>query len=160
VIDSNVADESDNLSRTIEDQKALIVKLEGELRDAKRDPYRERPGVLRGRTVEVATGCGTLFLTLNEDENGKPFEVFFGLGKGGSCQQSYLDALGFAVSIGLRCGADPRKFIEKFSGIHCSSPAIRDGGLDALSCLEGIAKGLSQAMDLGLQLALLDPSTQ
>ncbi len=59
--------------------------------------YRKRPPVMRGRTVQTNVGCGPLYITLNEDAEGKPFEVFFKLGKSGSCQQSYLEALGVAM---------------------------------------------------------------
>ena len=61
--------------------------------------YRKRPPVMRGRTVMSNVGCGPLYITLNEDETGKPFEVFFKLGKSGSCQQSYLEALGVAFGL-------------------------------------------------------------
>jgi len=113
--------------------------------------YRKRPGVLRGRTVQSNVGCGPLYITLNEDENGKPFEVFFKLGKSGSCQQSYLEALGVAMSVGLRYGADPQKFIDKFEGMRCPNPKMRNAeGPTTLSCADGISQGLAKALALAL----------
>lgn len=113
--------------------------------------YRQRPPVMRGRTVQVNAGCGPLYVTLNEDESGKPFEVFFKLGKSGSCQQSYLEAIGVAVSVGLRYGADPQKFVEKFEGMRCPNPRMRDAsGPTTLSCADGISQGLTKALQLAL----------
>jgi hypothetical protein len=113
--------------------------------------YRKRPAVLRGRTVQSNVGCGPLYITLNEDETGKPFEVFFKLGKSGSCQQSYLEALGVAMSVGLRYGADPQKFIDKFEGMRCPNPKMRNAeGPTTLSCADGISQGLAKALALAL----------
>jgi hypothetical protein len=113
--------------------------------------YRKRPAVMRGRTVQANVGCGPLYITLNEDEAGKPFEVFFKLGKSGSCQQSYLEALGVAMSVGLRYGADPQKFVDKFEGMRCPNPKMRNAdGPTTLSCADGISQGLAKALALAL----------
>ncbi len=125
---------------------------------AKPVDYRQRPPVMRGRTVQANVGCGPLYITLNEDEGGRPFEVFFKLGKSGSCQQSYLEALGVAMSVGLRYGADPQKFIEKFEGMRCPNPKMRDSnGPTTLSCADGISQGLAKALALALPLADVNP---
>jgi len=143
----------------------LVTKVENlraqtdELRVAARPvPYRTRPPVMRGRTVQSNVGCGPLYITLNEDESGRPFEVFFKLGKSGSCQQSYLEALGVTMSVGLRYGADPQKFIEKLEGMRCPNPKMRDaGGPTTLSCADGISQGLAKALALALPIADLNP---
>ena len=120
--------------------------------------YRQRPPVMRGRTVNTNVGCGPLYITMNEDERGRPFEVFFKLGKSGSCQQSYLEALGVAMSVGLRYGADPQKFIEKFEGMRCPNPKMRDAnGPTTLSCADGISQGLAKALALALPIADVNP---
>ncbi len=120
--------------------------------------YRKRPPVMRGRTVNTNVGCGPLYITMNEDEEGRPFEVFFKLGKSGSCQQSYLEALGVAMSVGLRYGADPQKFVEKFEGMRCPNPKMRDGnGPTTLSCADGISQGLAKALALALPIADVNP---
>ncbi|MBD5654834.1 MAG: hypothetical protein IAI50_06590 [Candidatus Eremiobacteraeota bacterium] len=143
----------------------LVTKLENltaqqqETRVVSRSvDYRRRPPVMRGRTVQSNVGCGPLYITLNEDETGRPFEVFFKLGKSGSCQQSYLEALGVAMSVGLRYGADPQKFIEKFEGMRCPNPKMRDGqGPTTLSCADGISQGLAKALALALPIADVNP---
>jgi hypothetical protein len=135
-----------------------VQAVNGELHPKTAEPttqsrYRQRPPVMRGRTVQSNVGCGPLYITLNEDEQGRPFEVFFKLGKSGSCQQSYLEALGVAISVGLRYGADPQKFIDKFEGMRCPIPKMRDAaGPSVLSCADGISKGLAQALTLALPL--------
>jgi hypothetical protein len=144
----------------------LVTKLEGtqaQLQEYRKvqapvTAYRQRPPVMRGRTVQANVGCGPLYITLNEDESGNPFEVFFKLGKSGSCQQSYLEALGVAISVGLRYGADPEKFIEKFEGMRCPNPKMRDAsGPTALSCADGISQGLAKALTLALPIADMNP---
>jgi FtsZ-binding cell division protein ZapB len=136
-----------------ENLKAQNEELKLRQQVPKRTEYRKRPPVMRGRTVQANVGCGPLYITMNEDEAGNPFEVFFKLGKSGSCQQSYLEALGVAMSVGLRYGADPQKFIEKFEGMRCPNPKMRDGhGPTTLSCADGISQGLAKALTLALPL--------
>jgi hypothetical protein len=146
----------------------LVNKVENlqaqnaELRVARKPVgYRTRPPVLRGRTVQSNVGCGPLYITLNEDESGRPFEVFFKLGKSGSCQQSYLEALGVAMSVGLRYGADPQKFIEKFEAMRCPNPKMRNAdGPTTLSCADGISQGLAKALTLALPMADVNPRAE
>jgi ribonucleoside-diphosphate reductase alpha chain len=147
------------MSDTKETIKALIARVEAlteenaKLRAAARSTeYRKRPPVMRGRTVQANAGCGPLYITLNEDEDGRPFEVFFKLGKSGSCQQSYLEALGVAMSVGLRYGADPQKFVQKFEGMRCPNPRMRDAsGPSTLSCADGISQGLARALMIAVE---------
>jgi hypothetical protein len=151
------------LVKRLEDLQAVKAELEVKVNDGlatkaaepAQTPYRKRPPVMRGRTVQSNVGCGPLYITLNEDDNGTPFEVFFKLGKSGSCQQSYLEALGVAISVGLRYGADPQKFIDKFEGMRCPNPKIRDAhGPSTLSCADGISQGLAKALTLALPLEI------
>jgi ribonucleoside-diphosphate reductase alpha chain len=146
------------LTEALEAKNARIAALEAELETTRKThAYRKRPSVMRGRTVETRVGCGPLYITLNEDENGKPFEVFFKLGKSGSCQQSYLEALGVAMSVGLRYGADPQKYVEKLEGMRCPNPKMRDAsGPATLSCADGISKGLAKAIELAFAPMLVD----
>ncbi len=142
-------------ARTVTQLMTKVESLQARLQEAavatKPVTYKRRPPVMRGRTVQANVGCGPLYITLNEDEGGRPFEVFFKLGKSGSCQQSYLEALGVAMSVGLRYGADPQKFVEKFEGMRCPNPKMRDGnGPTTLSCADGISQGLAKALALAL----------
>jgi hypothetical protein len=153
-------------AQTVSKLVARVENLQAqtqELRVAAPKPvsYRKRPPVMRGRTVQSNVGCGPLYITLNEDETGRPFEVFFKLGKSGSCQQSYLEALGVAMSVGLRYGADPQKFVEKFEAMRCPNPKMRNAdGPTTLSCADGISQGLAKALALALPIADVNPRAE
>jgi hypothetical protein len=151
-------------AQTVTKLIAKTESLQAQLQELRAAPpphhlqYRKRPPVMRGRTVQTNVGCGPLYITLNEDESGRPFEVFFKLGKSGSCQQSYLEALGVAISVGLRYGADPQKFIEKLEGMRCPNPKMRDAtGPTTLSCADGISQGLAKALTLAFPIADVNP---
>src|SRR5450759_3110286 len=52
-----------------------------------------RPQLLSGETQRMDTGCGKLFVIMNDDEYG-PGEVFANMGKAGGCAWSTTEALG------------------------------------------------------------------
>ena len=81
-----------------------------------------RPRVATGKTSKFRMGCGTLFVTVNKDENGI-CEVFANLGKAGGCP-SQSEATCRAVSAALRSGVDPSVMIDQLSGIRCLSAAV------------------------------------
>jgi ribonucleoside-diphosphate reductase alpha chain len=112
---------------------------------------RPRPQVVRGTTTKIATGCGTLYVTINEDEKSHPFEVFMQMGKAGGCAASQLEAVGRLVSLALRSGVDPKTIIEQLRGIRCPSPAWEKGGTRIFSCADAIAKVLEDRIRDRLQ---------
>jgi ribonucleoside-diphosphate reductase alpha chain len=59
---------------------------------AKRAP-RERPRSVRGVTERMRTAQGNAYVTINFDEEGQPFEVFTQIGKAGSTDAAYLEAI-------------------------------------------------------------------
>jgi ribonucleoside-diphosphate reductase alpha chain len=100
-----------------------------------------RPKTLKGLTYEIETGCGSLYVTINEDEEGKLVELFPIIGKGGGCAASQCEAIGRMASLAFRCGATPSRIIKELQGIICHSP--KGFGEDIiLSCSDGIAKAL------------------
>ncbi len=100
---------------------------------------RPRPEVTKGTTTKILTGCGNLYITINEDENSKPFEIFTQMGKAGGCAASQLEAIGRLVSLALRCGIDTHSIIEQLNGIRCPNPSWEKGGR-IFSCADAIAK--------------------
>ena len=54
---------------------------------------RQRPVSVTGVTDRVRTGHGTMFVNITFDEEGHPFEVFATLGKSGSSDSAYLEAI-------------------------------------------------------------------
>ena len=63
-----------------------------------------RPQLLTGETQRMDTGCGKLFVIMNDDEFG-PREVFANMGKAGGCASSNTEALGRLISLALKKGA-------------------------------------------------------
>jgi ribonucleoside-diphosphate reductase alpha chain len=105
---------------------------------------RSRPRVTDGRTFKFRMGCGTLFVTVNRDDQGL-CEVFANLGKAGGCP-SQSEATCRAVSAALRSGVDPQILIEQLKGIRClSAVGGRKNGkdIDVLSCPDAIARALA-----------------
>ncbi len=89
---------------------------------------RRRPQSIRGVTERVRTGHGNMYVTVNFDEEGTPFEVFGNLGKAGGCDSAQLEAISRLVSLALRSGLDPKIVIEQLRGITCC-PAWDEGTL-------------------------------
>jgi ribonucleoside-diphosphate reductase alpha chain len=89
---------------------------------------RERPRQIHGITERVRTGHGNMYITINFDEAGKPFEVFGTLGKAGGCDSAQLEAISRLVSLALRSGVDAHAIIEQLRGITCC-PAWDEGVL-------------------------------
>ncbi|MFH1779033.1 MAG: LAGLIDADG family homing endonuclease [Candidatus Omnitrophota bacterium] len=137
----SVEETNNNLEEKEKPMKEEIVEKEEKARTSPRP----RPEVTRGTTTKILTGCGNLYVTINEDENGQPFEVFTQMGKAGGCAASQLEAIGRLVSLALRCGLDVRSIIEQLSSIRCPSPSWERGGR-IFSCADAIAKVIERRL--------------
>jgi ribonucleoside-diphosphate reductase alpha chain len=102
---------------------------------------KKRPEVIKGSTRLTKTGCGNLYVTINEDEEGHLFELFTSMGKAGGCAASQSEAIGRLVSLAFRTNVEPDEIVKQLKGISCHSPAWHDGGR-ILSCSDAIAKAL------------------
>jgi ribonucleoside-diphosphate reductase alpha chain len=89
---------------------------------------RGRPQYMSGVTERIRTGHGTMYITINFDEEGRPFEVFTTLGKAGGCDSAQLEAISRLVSLSLRSGVDIKEVITQLRGITCC-PAWDNGAL-------------------------------
>ena len=89
---------------------------------------RPRPGVLYGLTQRIDTGYGKLYVNINEDEQGRPFELFANIGNSGGFTASFTEALAKIVSTALRSGVDPREIAGELRGIRSPKIAWDKGG--------------------------------
>ncbi|MBT3465103.1 vitamin B12-dependent ribonucleotide reductase, partial [archaeon] len=105
-------------------------------------PVRERKSVVNGVTSQVGTGCGKIYVTINEDESG-PLEVFARLGRSGGCAASQTEAIGRLISLAMRSGISMPDIIEQLEGIRCPAPLWQPEGL-VLSCPDAIAKAINK----------------
>jgi ribonucleoside-diphosphate reductase alpha chain len=125
--------------------KKDAVPLESVLvEDDKKSIKRERPKALRGCTHQMQTGCGPLYITINEDKNGL-FELFTTMGKAGGCAASQSEAIGRMVSLAWRSGIQARQVIKQLLGISCHCPS-GFGDSRVTSCADAVAKAIQNHM--------------
>jgi ribonucleoside-diphosphate reductase alpha chain len=105
---------------------------------------RERPKVLKGWTYQMQTGCGPLYVTVNQDNTGL-FELFTTMGKAGGCAASQSEAIGRMVSLAWRSGIQARQVIKQLQGISCHCPS-GFGENKILSCADAVAKAIQSHM--------------
>jgi ribonucleoside-diphosphate reductase alpha chain len=101
-----------------------------------------RPQLLTGETQRMDTGCGKLFVIMNDDEYG-PREVFANMGKAGGCASSNTEALGRLISLALKRGASAQEVVEQLKGIRCHVP-YGMGPNATLSCADAIGKAIER----------------
>ncbi len=109
---------------------------------------RKRPEVIIGTTRLMKTGCGNLYVTINEDEDSNLFELFTHMGKAGGCASSQAEAIGRLVSLALRSNIEPVEIEKQLRGISCHSPAWATGGKIA-SCSDAISKAIERYVEQG-----------
>jgi ribonucleoside-diphosphate reductase alpha chain len=103
---------------------------------------RPRKEVTWGKTLKMNTGCGSLYVTINEDEHGL-FEVFATMGKAGGCAASQTEAVSRLISLSLRSGIEPQQIIKQLKGVRCPNQAWVKGG-KIYSCADAIAKAMER----------------
>jgi ribonucleoside-diphosphate reductase alpha chain len=114
--------------------------------DEKKLIKRERPKALKGWTYQMQTGCGPLYVTVNEDKSGL-FELFTTMGKAGGCAASQCEAIGRMVSLAWRSGVQARQVVKQLLGISCHAQS-GFGDNKVLSCADAVAKAIQTHLKL------------
>jgi len=139
-----LADARERLHRLQLENEELRRQLEeAEARIQKRRHRRPRPAVLHGTTRRMPSPLGDLYVTINQDENGKPFEVFATLGKAGGAAMADVEAIGRLISLALRSGISLQDVYHQLRGISCDR-AVGIGPNKVLSVPDAIAQAIAQ----------------
>ncbi len=149
--------EMEDLRGQLADSRAKTHELEGEMdrlrqeldehdRNAAASRHkRKRPSMLSGRTMKMDSPLGDLYVTINEDDQGKPFEVFCTLGKAGGAAMADSEAIGRLISLSLRSGIPITAVRDQLRGISCDR-AVGVGPQKVLSAPDAIAQALERYM--------------
>ena len=116
---------------------------------------RQRPAALRGFTMKMMSPLGDLYVTINEDETGRPFEVFCTLGKAGGAANADAEAIGRLMSLALRSGISITQVKDQLRGISCDR-AVGLGPNKVLSAPDAIGQAIERYLEEkeGIQEAL------
>jgi ribonucleoside-diphosphate reductase alpha chain len=109
-----------------------------------RDTFGE---VLIGHTFKKKTACGTLYITINKDEQGNIVEIFTNSSKNGTCKAN-LNGETRMASLALRAGVKVDEVVDQLKGIHCQSCAFaraKGNQVDGTSCPDIMAKCIKEA---------------
>lgn len=117
---------------------------------------RMRPEKVEGATYKVKTGYGTMFVTINHDSQGQPFEVFATIGKAGGIFAEESEAICRLVSLALRAGIPAEDVIGQIRGIRGPMPTFDKNGMilsvpDAIGQI--LARHLTVPVDQATQTA-------
>ena len=132
-------DKKEETSESLNDNKTTSASEQKEKRP------RIRPNTTVGSTRRIRTGEGTLYITINEDENGL-CEVFTTIGKAGGNAAAQSEAISRLISLALRSGVDPNAIIKQLKGISGPNPTWEDGRL-ILSTPDAIGKSLDDYLN-------------
>ena len=105
---------------------------------------RKTIGTTHGNTYCKKCACGTLYITLNRDDDGNVVESFIHTSKGGICQAN-TSAVNRLVSLCMRSGVKTDEIIDQLKGITCGActKAMSNGiKLDGISCPDILARTL------------------
>ncbi|MGH7541034.1 MAG: vitamin B12-dependent ribonucleotide reductase, partial [Gemmatimonadota bacterium] len=139
-----LSEQNRELGARIEQKDLRIAELEG----GKMRPVvkRQRPAVLRGHTRQIESPLGHMYVTINEDDQGRPFEVFVALGKAGGAAMADAEAIGRLISLALRSGVSLRDLHKQLRGIS-SDRAVGLGPSKVLSSPDAIAQVIEKYLE-------------
>ncbi len=116
-----------------------------EAENLQRRAKRSRPEKLRGTTIRKETPLGVMFVSINEDDKGQPFEVFINLGKAGGSAMADAEAMGRLISLALRSGIPLTEIHRQMRGIS-SDRVVGLGPNKVMSVPDAIGLALEEWM--------------
>jgi len=141
---ADAREEAHNLRIEVETLKAEIEDRDKTAGAARHK--RQRPAALRGYTMKMMSPLGDLYVTINEDVNGRPFEVFCTLGKAGGAAMADAEAIGRLMSLALRSGISINQVKDQLRGISCDR-AVGLGPNKVLSVPDAIAQAIERYLE-------------
>jgi len=126
-------------------EKATVKALERLVKETPKFSPKPRPEVLTGQTYKVKTGYGNLYVTINNDENSEPFEIFATIGKSGGFFQEQSEGICRLISLALRAGVSVDDIIKDLKGIRGPMPIMTNKGT-VLSLPDAIGQILDEHM--------------
>ena len=131
------------------DNEDVRAALDADFESLAEPAYAEkqpRPDVLHGVTQRVDTGYGKLYVNINEDEQGRAFELFANIGHSGGFTNSFTEALAKVISTALRSGVDPVEIADELNGTR--SPKVAwDKGEQIQSIPDAIGTAMRRYLD-------------
>lgn len=106
---------------------------------------RLRPALTQGVTERIRTGEGSIYVTINEDEQGL-CEVFSTIGKAGGNAAAQSEAISRLISLALRSGINPQEIVKRLKGISGPTPVWENGEL-ILSTPDAIGRALERYLE-------------
>jgi ribonucleoside-diphosphate reductase alpha chain len=107
---------------------------------------RQRPTMLKGRTSKMNSPLGDIYVTINEDDAGRPFEMFCTLGKAGGSAFAHAEAMGRLMSLALRSGVPITALRDQLRGIS-SDRAVGVGPNKVLSAPDAIGQSIERYLE-------------
>jgi len=128
---------------TIQELRTTLDKQINETAPSPKETLLKRPRFLPGGSYKVQSGCGKLYVTINE-RNSKPYEVFIQSGGSGGCEAGN-QALGRTISLALRNGGDIRNIIKQLRKVKCPA-ALRNPRSEGQSCADIVGKLITESI--------------
>ena len=115
---------------------------------------RKTMGITHGSTYCKKCACGTMYITINRDEDGNIVETFVNTDKGGICKAN-IAAVNRLVSLSLRSGVKVDEIVDQIKGIDCPACRIskKNGNhIDGMSCADIIARTIHEFADANIPI--------
>ena len=146
-LEQALADAREEIHRLHGETEHLRAELdEKDMTAAAARQKRQRPAMLRGRTLKMNSPLGDMYVTINEDDAGRPFEVFCTLGKAGGSAFAHAEAMGRLMSLALRSGVPITSLRDQLRGIS-SDKAVGVGPNKVLSAPDAIGQAIERYLE-------------